>query len=457
MTLISLKKHTLNWRVSRYWGIISLFLVSCDTPKEIGADLFSVEVGLNFTDTLSIKSSTVLFDSIYTGPNNNTLLLGSYAHPQLGTIESSFFAQVANADTLTSKATSIMDSLVMRMVYKGFQGDLSQSQQLAVYKLKDSLSFSKDYFTSSSLAFDPNPVGTTTLIPRPIKSKASNGDSLQYDTLSFRMNASFGKELLAKYTSKSISGGGPGFRLELPGLHIKSLTSNKSALLGFSPAFSRMTLYWHNPNDTTKYQLSYYFSLSNAFSAEVQARFNQFKLTKGAAFSSLVKSGDAIPASQTNNTTYVQSGTGFVTKLDIPNLLKLKGNRNIAINKAELIIQASDNIDLNETLGQLTLLPSDGNNRPLRGSFGLGYIVSEGGSGIQTSNYNATTNSFTYNITSELQAIVTGRKKNLGYLVTPAVTASSNGFVKLVSESGRFIPLNALKTKLRIYYSYIAQ
>lgn len=64
MTSISSKKPTLNWLATKWLGIFSLFLASCDTPKEIGADLFSVEVGLNFTDTLQVESSTVLMDSI---------------------------------------------------------------------------------------------------------------------------------------------------------------------------------------------------------------------------------------------------------------------------------------------------------------------------------------------------------------------------------------------------------
>ena len=70
MTSISSKKPTWNWLAIKWLGIISLFLTSCDAPKEIGADLFSVEVGLNYTDTLTIKSATVLMDSIQTGGNS---------------------------------------------------------------------------------------------------------------------------------------------------------------------------------------------------------------------------------------------------------------------------------------------------------------------------------------------------------------------------------------------------
>ncbi|MEY4955727.1 MAG: hypothetical protein RI981_1812 [Bacteroidota bacterium] len=457
MTSISSKKRTLNWPAIKWLGIVSLFLASCDAPKEIGADLFSVEVGLNYTDTLRVNSSTVFMDSTQTGANN-TLLVGSYSHPVLGTFESSVFTQIANADSLFANSSSILDSLKMHLVYKSYQGDTNQLHTLQVYKLKDSLSLSKDYFANtSSVAIQSGLVGSHVFRPRPIRSKASNGDSLKLDTLHFTMSKSLGAELLEKYADKSIAGGGKSFRLSFPGLMFKSITAQKSALLGFSPAYSRMTLHWHNPNDTTKYSLNYYFSLSSAMMTEVHARFNQFKITPSGALASLTKSGQAVPASATGQLTYVQSGSGLVTKVDFPTLMKLKGDRNIAINKAELVLEAEEGLDFNQSLGQLTLLQVDANNRPIRNSYGLGYVLSEGGSGIQTGSYNATLNSFTFNITTELQSVINGRKANLGFLISPSLTSSSTGYTKLMSETARFVALKSLKTKLRIYYSFIAK
>jgi hypothetical protein len=457
MTSISSKKRTLNWPATKWLGILFLFLASCDAPKEIGADLFSVEVGLNFTDTLRVSARTVLMDSIQTG-GNNTLLVGSFTHPVLGTFESSAFTQVTNADSLVATNVSIMDSLKMHLVYKSFQGDTNQLQTIQVYKLKDSLSISKEYFSNtSSVAVLPAVVGSHTFLPNVVRSKASNGDSLKLDTLSFHMSKALGNELISKFSDKTLAGGGFAFRKSFPGLMFKSNSVSKSALLGFTPTYSRMTLYWHNPNDTKKYKLDYYFSLSSSMLAEVQARFNQFNIKKTGALAALVKSGDSVPAAATGQMTYVQSGSGYVTKLDFPTLMNLKGNRNVAINKAELVLQAEDGSDVNQILSQLTLLQVDSNNRPIRNSFGLGYVISEGAAGIQTSNYNPVLKTFTFNITTELQSILNGRRKNLGFLVTPSITASQTGFTKMTSESARFVALSALKSKIRIYYSYIAK
>ena len=456
MTSISSKKPTLNWPAIKWLGIISLFLASCDTPKEIGADLFSVEVGLNYTDTLKVELATALVDSIQTGASGS-LLVGSYQHPDLGTFQSSFFAQISNADTLTSKSTSVMDSVRMHLVYSGYQGDTLQAQTLSIYKMKDSLSLSGTYFTNSSLPYEASPVATHTFKPRVIRARSANGDSLKLDTLSFRMSAALGNELIKNFGDKTLSGGGKTFRATFPGLYIKSTSASKAALLAFSPSYSRMTLYWHNPGDTTKYYLNYYFSLSNAFSAEVQARFNRFQTTRTGVLAALGKPGDVIASTKTNNTTYVQSGSGIVTRLKLPTILNLKGNNNVAVNKAELILSGIDGLDLNNTLGQLTLIQADGNNKPIRNSYGLGYVITEGGAGIQTAVYNTAFNTYTFNITTELQSILAGRKSNMGYLVTPALTSTATGLTKMVSESARFVPLNALKAKLRVYYTYIAK
>ena len=456
MTLISLKKLTWNWPVNKWLGIISLFLASCDTPKEIGENLFSVEVGLNYSDTITVKSSTILMDSIYTGASG-TFLLGSYYHPELGYVSSGIYAQIANADTLRSKENSILDSVRMSLVYKAYMGDLSQRQSISVYKLKDSLSRTVEYLANSTSAIDPNLLTKYSFIPKPIRAISTFGDSLQYDTLKFLVNNSVGKELLGVYKDKSLIGGGTAFRNFFKGFYFQSESGTKAALLSFSAPYSRMTVFWHNPGDTIKYNLDYYFSLTNSYNTEFNARFNQIKAMRAGSLSALQKPGNSISSTKTNNITYVQSGTGIATKIELPYLNNLKGNKNIAVNKAELVFMSVDKIDLNNTIGQLTLLEADGLNKPLRNSYGYRYVPSEGGGGIQTANFNSNSNAYTFNVTTAIQGILSGKISNLGFILSPALTSNSAGYTRLMSESARFVPLNATKARLKIYYSYIAK
>ncbi|WP_164969650.1 DUF4270 family protein [Aquirufa rosea] len=456
MISISSKNCIWNWPAIKWVGILSLFLSSCDLPKEIGSDLFSVEVGLNYTDSLSIQSSTVLIDSIYTN-QTNTFQIGSYQNPILGTVSASAFTQIANVDTLKSKETSILDSLKMQLVYASYVGDTTKMQTISVYRLKDSVSRFVDYFNHSSVGYDPTPIGTHSFYPRPVKAKTANGDSLKFDTLRFKMNPAFGRELLSKYTDKTIAAGGPGFREFFKGMHFRTTSDARAALIGINPIYSVMTLHYHNPNDTLKYAVNYYFSLSTALVSEVHGRFNQINITRAGALANLKKPGDRVPATQTNMLTYVQSGTGLATKIEIPYLLNLKGKGNVAINKAELVIPAADSYELDKVLGSLSLVETDASNRTLRNSYGLRYLLTEGGTGAQTSTFNFSNKTYSFNITTAIQNIISNNRKNFAILVTSPLTTNSSGFSRIIGENVRYVPLDASKIKLKVYYTYVAK
>lgn len=456
--MISISSKKLTWKCPaiKWVGILSLFLASCDTPKEIGDDLFSVEVGLNYSDTLSVKSSTVLIDSIYTG-SPSTIWVGSFNHPVLGLAESAVYTQVSNIDTLFAKATSVYDSLTLRLAYSGYQGDTTKLQTLSVYRLLDSLNRGTDYFANSSLRSDPTILGRYTFKPRPIRSKTINGDSILYDTLRFRMSDTFGKELLSKYADVTVAAGSRGFRDYFPGVLFKSSTATSGAMIGFNPGYSRMTLHFHNPGDTLKYHMDYYFSLSNSLFPELLARFNQIKSTKTGALSALQNPGNIVSSTQTSGLTYIQAGTGVATKIEFPYLLNLKGNRNVAVNKAELVITTADNIDLQHTIGQLSIVETNSTNRTLRNSYGLKYLLTEGGSGVITAAINPSSKTYTFNVTTAMQSLLVGKQANTGWLITPALTSNSSGNTRIINESARYVPLQALKTRLKIYYSFIAK
>jgi hypothetical protein len=227
-------------------------------------------------------------------------------------------------------------------------------------------------------------------------------------------------------------------------------------MIGFNPGYSRMTLYFHNPGDPFKYSMDYYFSLSNSIFPEILARFNQIKSTKSVALAGLKNPGDLVPSATTSGLTYIQAGTGVATKIEFPFLLNLKGNRNVAVNKAELVLTAADNIDLQQTIGQLSIVETNATNRTLRNSYGLKYLLSEGGASVNTSAIEPGSKTYTFNVTTAIQSILVGKQANNGWLITPALTSNSAGNTRIINESTRFVPLQALKARLKIYYSYIA-
>jgi hypothetical protein len=203
--------------------------------------------------------------------------------------------------------------------------------------------------------------------------------------------------------------------------------------------------------------MDYYFSLSNALYPEILARFNQIKSTKTGALAALQNPGNIVSSAATSGITYIQAGTGVATKVEFPYLLNLKGNRNIAVNKAELVLTAADNIDLQHTIGQLSIVETNATNRTLRNSYGLKYLLSEGGSSVITSAIDPGSKTYTFNVTTAMQSLLVGKQANTGWLITPALTSNSAGNTRIINESARFVPLQAMKARLKIYYSYIAK
>ena len=85
------------------------------------------------------------------------------------------------------------------------------------------------------------------------------------------------------------------------------------------------------------------------------------------------------------------------------------------------------------------------------------YLLSEGGSGVNTAGINQLSRTYTFNVTTAIQSLLVGKQANSGWLITPALTTNAAGNSGINNESARFVPLQAIKARLKIYYSYIAK
>ena len=450
------KKCTWNWLAINCFGALLFLLSSCDTAKEIGSDLFSVEVGLNYTDTLTIQSSTIALDSTYTsGPA--AFLFGSLTDPNIGQVSSNFYTQVSNVDTLKAKENSILGALKLNLVYSSFRGDTTKLQTMKIYKLTDTLSRLVPYFSNSKIAYEAKPIKTFSFYPRPIKRYIADGDTVSMDTLVVDLTKELGKELMNYSLSSETKSGGSGFRKAFKGFYFENSSSPNGAILSFSSNISRMDLSYTNPNDTNKYKIPFYFALSSALQTEVLGKYNSYVSNRNnSLISGLQGPGQAVSSKQTANKTFVQKGLGLATKLKVPYLNVLKNNKFIAVNKAELIVEASSDVPSDLLLTRLSIVRGNsGKNRPLRTAYGVSYFPLEGGSGFNSATYNAATKSYTFNITSLVQNILSGREITDEILVTPEVSSISsveNGFV---GDEVNYVALNALRTRIRLYYSFV--
>lgn len=450
------KKCTWNWLAINSVLLLTFLLSSCDTAKEIGSDLFSVELGLNYTDTLTVNSSTIQLDSTYSS-GVSAYLFGSLEDPNIGQISSNFYTQISNVDTLKAKDNAVLGAAKLYLVYSSYRGDTTKLQTMKIYKLTDSLSRLVPYFTQTVKGIESQPLKTISFYPRPIKRYVADGDTITMDTLVVDLTNELGKELLSYSLNAETKGGGTGFRKVFKGLYFENASASNGAILSFNSNNSRLDLSYTNPGDTTKYKVPFYFALSTFSQSEVLAKFNQYKSNRTKSLiPTLTAPGQQILASQSNNKTFVQKGLGLATKIKIPYLDKIKANKYIAVNKAELIVEPTSDVPAALLLDKLSLVRGhSGKNRPLRTQFGLSYFLSEGAAGYNTATYNSARKSYTFNITSMVQNIISGRELTDEILITPEVVGISSSETGFVGDQINYVSLNSFKTKVKLYYSFV--
>ncbi len=477
-------------------------LTACEDPKEIGSNVFVEDIGLLFTDTLGVDASSVLLDSIATYSTGN-LLVGRLSDPVFGDVESTAYFQISNltADTIRSNVDTAgrsnvkwityptkNDSIRLILPYSFVQGDTLQNQSFKVYQLASTASLDPtvNYYSNSiAPALNPTPIGQLNNVKvRPIRDKrVISGTAGKFDSLRIPITEpSFVKFLEGQRDiAKNEALVGTGFKGVVKGLAIVSESNKNAAIVGFSAGGIQMQLYYHYKYtytvknkantadslvtvDTTKSN-NFYVAITNADGTSFNARYNKVAATRAGALSKLTKPTDILKSTEANNQAFLQTGTGVALKVSFPNLLKLKERNDIAINKAELVLEPKSNSAGYTLPSDLILVESTPNNRPLRTTTtGEGNMIFVTGEGT-TASYVSRTNLFTFNVTSSLQNIIAGRAKNNGWIITPTLFTSNPNTGTRGPALGRSVVnpditraiFDRSNIKLKVYYTYVAK
>ena len=506
---------TQNWWVNKglftsFFLSFCLFLTACDDPQEIGSEVFVQDIGVLFTDTLTVDASTVLVDSIVTN-NTDNLLVGRYTDPTLGLVEASSYFQISNRDTIrtelfeSDKITKLdittkkdfkwiknptkVDSIRLLLPYTYYQGDTIQKQTFTLTQLDDNVSLdqAKTYFKS-----DNSPLLKSTVFGqlknvtvKPVKNKNILGGSSRFDTLKIPItDPAFINFIISQResTNKDNALVGTGFKSKIRGLALTSESSKNAAILGFSPYLSVMKVYYsytysytlrNKANNADSIKVTVDSTKSNDFfigrfissstGAPQNARFNKITTTRSGAFSKLSNPTDIVFSAQSNNQVVLQSSTGLATKIKFPGLLKLKERQDIAINKAELVLEP--NATNYSVPSDLVLIESSPTHRLLRNTLTSDGTLQFVSGEVSIATYIAKTNNYTFNVTSSLQNILSGRNKTNGWIVTADTFREATQNSPRGPVSGRYVVssdvdravFDSKKIKLRVYYTYIGK
>lgn len=329
----------------KYIWFLFLFITlftSCQTDNldgdfVIGSDYLSINNKVLLIDTLTVDVSTINFDSLVTS-NQSRILIGNYTDPILGKVKSESYLELTpdtynlGSSSDTETVNYVFDSIAMILKYnRYYYGDTTKTQTLNIHQLTQKIKPNIDddsFYNNSTLTHYSNSIGSRTFYPKPIGK----------DTLNIQMDSVFGKNLFDKLKNNEITNSDE-FNNYFKGIVIKPSTANSSNVVGFTTACV-MRMYYKQANSNSEDTYTKDFTI-----ADVSKQFNNISLDKtGTIIENLPDSRGKLSSELTNNSAFVQSGTGVACRIDFPFIKQLKYiSEKGAIVDAELIIKPIKN------------------------------------------------------------------------------------------------------------------
>lgn len=287
--------------------ILFVSILSCETDNSgfpVGEDWINLDTKVYFIDTLSIEVSTFKFDSLTTS-NTSRLLIGSYNDPVFGITKSKSYAQLSNS-IYSLDDEAVFDSIALILNYDSyFYNDTIPSQKINVYQVTDDIEPDDDtdnFYNTTNFIYNSAPIASKSFIAKPIKD----------DSLHVTINNTFGKDIFDKIQQNKINNSGE-FLNEFKGLLIEP-DDNNTAVLGFSNT-SFIRIYYSNDDELEDDDKTLDLPFNSSYSFH-----NISSNTQGTQFESLSDQEIQLSSTHTDNTSYMQAGTGIATRINIPNI-----------------------------------------------------------------------------------------------------------------------------------------
>jgi len=329
--------------------LTTLSFVACTSDEmvlTVGEGVMSDDHLAYYTEDFTIESKTKLAEYVSTN-NTGVALCGSYLDDYIGEITTNTVFKISpnlqssSLESLGLTQSAVFDSLVFVLYPNGYvYGDTTSTVRLNIHKVTedyslDTLQSLEDGYSSytylkknnSETAYDPDILGTISYIPEDV----DVGDSVY-----IHLPESLGQEWLDKIideddnfvinsTESSTDSDDKFIENVLQGITVRSVSGN-NAIVGFDMPTSTETdvspgivirLHYHTTGPYTDYALDFQVYDADHQYNQISADFSQ-GLLEG-----IVAGGDGIPSTQTNNLTFVQSGLGLMTEIEIPTLQEM--------------------------------------------------------------------------------------------------------------------------------------
>ena len=335
-------------------------MISCKSDEianyTVGSEFLENEINLKQVDSLTLKTSTFIIDSIST-TGTGRVLLGHINDDDLGPFTSSSFLQLSAYNFSFADIEAVYDSARLVLNYDSYYiGDTTQIQNYKVYPITEAFEPEEDlFYKDSELDYDSsNLLGELSFFPTPTY------DTDTVDDVFIEIDDTYGESVFNSLYNETATDNDE-FTALFPGIVIIPDNSSTS-ILGFNTNASVFS------SDNTS--LRVYYTTTAGISDYVDfpvinaaKQFNAYTTDLSASEISVIEgTTDQISSEDTNDITYIQSGSGISTKIEVPFL------RNLI-----------DSLDFASSLSaELTFNPSEEafNNNILQDSL-IAYIVDE--------------------------------------------------------------------------------
>ncbi|TAF75254.1 MAG: DUF4270 family protein [Bacteroidetes bacterium] len=443
------------------------------------------------TDTFTVKTSTILFDSSISN-NSFRSLIGSYYNSDFGKVTSEAYLQfLPETYKNTLGPNPKFDSLFLELQFSSSlinpinttysYGSNNDIQNFNVRRLNEDISSTTLYYNNSS--FDsPIYLGAFQLSKNKLISAPTNTISGIVSYIKVPLSDALGQEFIAE-SQTFLFANQANFFAKFKGLYIQSLSGN-TCIWGIQSA--KIILKYHNYFAANDLKVSDVYNLKLT---SIRSQLRNLTTDRStSALAGLTKNYDEISGTDC----YVQANTGVCTKISFPSLLDFKkrvGVEKLVVNRAELEITPDlSNAGAYPVPTNLFFYEFDKDGKCKKTSAGLPSIKtanSEGeiAPGSYFLSYNSTANNYivkrdnsddgaarplvqTANITRFVQSILDGNTDPNESLVLASdgktfypVTLDRSGIKQYVSTEN-YAEVNQLKfksnkegIKLRIFYT----
>lgn len=442
--------------------ILYILLPSCEKDKAgipiEKKDTFATEI----TDTTTVYTATYQFSPLPTS-GQGIIIIGKINDDIIGNIAvNSYFKIGKSSLSEIANSTAVFDSITLELPYSGYYyGDTTNLQTIKVHRVLEKMELVKEssawefdeipvfssgsaLFSNNEFRYDESVLGSKIFKPTPNKIT---------DTVSIKLNKTFGEDLWTKAQSSSIQIiNSDEFENYLKGFVLTS-GNNSDCLLGFNTDSILVNLHYSYIRDTDGKKVNNKVSMKvedNSF------QFNELQIDRSqTVFKALDpnKIGE-LSSEETDNQVVVQGLTGLVTKVKFPYLEEFMNSSGFILSKAELIVETSRTTQVPfMPPSSLILMVADKNGSPssiltngyVNSDIQNSYLMQDDSGGTQTGKY-------TFDLTqyiSDFRGAIGNNKKAL-YLSLPVSDLTTKAERLIVSKNGNK-PAIALKL---IYTKY---